>query len=94
MSLPLRSVPPLDILYFIAKELTVEQRSAYEHELLKEYYHLLPEHIRTTYVFDHGKKIRKTLHNDEWWFSVVDVCGVLTDSPDAKTKRYRVNRIL
>ena len=30
-----------------------------------------------------GKKIRKTLYNNEWWFSVVDVCGALTDSPDA-----------
>ena len=30
-----------------------------------------------------GSQIRKTLHNDEWWFSVVDVCEVLTDSPDA-----------
>ncbi len=30
-----------------------------------------------------GKRIRKVLHNKEWWFSVVDVCGVLTDSPDA-----------
>jgi DNA-damage-inducible protein D len=30
-----------------------------------------------------GKQIRKTLHNDEWWFSVVDVCEVLTDSSDA-----------
>ena len=29
-----------------------------------------------------GKKIRKTLHNKEWWFSVVDICGVLTESPD------------
>lgn len=29
------------------------------------------------------KEIRKTLHNDEWWFSVVDVCGALTDSVDA-----------
>jgi methylphosphotriester-DNA--protein-cysteine methyltransferase len=29
-----------------------------------------------------GKKIRKTIHNDEWWFSVVDVCTVLTDSSD------------
>nr|WP_199177359.1 Bro-N domain-containing protein [Geothermobacter hydrogeniphilus] len=29
------------------------------------------------------KEIRRTLHNDEWWFSVVDVCGVLTDSSDA-----------
>ena len=30
-----------------------------------------------------GKKIRKTIHNNEWWFSVVDVCEVLTDSVDA-----------
>ena len=29
-----------------------------------------------------GKEIRKTIHNGEWWFSVVDVCTVLTDSPD------------
>jgi len=30
-----------------------------------------------------GKQIRRTLHNNEWWFSIVDVCGVLTESPDA-----------
>ncbi|HCW06996.1 MAG TPA: phage antirepressor protein, partial [Cytophagales bacterium] len=30
-----------------------------------------------------GKEIRKTIHNDEWWFSVVDVCAVLTESIDA-----------
>ena len=30
-----------------------------------------------------GNKIRKTLHHGEWWFSVVDVCESLTDSPDA-----------
>jgi len=30
-----------------------------------------------------GKQIRKTIHKDEWWFSVVDVCGALTESPDA-----------
>jgi len=29
------------------------------------------------------KAIRRTWHNEEWCFSVVDVCGVLTDSPDA-----------
>lgn len=29
------------------------------------------------------KEIRKTLHRGEWWFSVVDVVGALTDSPDA-----------
>lgn len=27
-----------------------------------------------------GKEIRKTLHNDEWWFSVVDVVEILTDT--------------
>jgi len=30
-----------------------------------------------------GNKIRKTIHKNEWWFSVVDVCGTLTDSIDA-----------
>jgi len=30
-----------------------------------------------------GKEIRRTLHNDEWWFSVVDVCAALTGSVDA-----------
>ncbi len=29
------------------------------------------------------KSIRRTWHNEEWWFSVVDVCNVLTESPDA-----------
>ncbi len=29
-----------------------------------------------------GRDIRRTLHHDEWWFSIVDVCGVLTDSVD------------
>ena len=29
------------------------------------------------------KAIRRTWHKEAWWFSVVDVCGVLTESPDA-----------
>jgi hypothetical protein len=29
-----------------------------------------------------GKSIRKIIFQKEWWFSVIDVCGVLTDSPD------------
>lgn len=29
------------------------------------------------------KTIRRTWHEEEWWFSVVDVCGVLTESADA-----------
>jgi len=28
-----------------------------------------------------GTQIRKTIHDNEWWFSVVDVIGALTDSP-------------
>lgn len=27
-----------------------------------------------------GKKIRKTLYNNEWWFSVIDVIEALTNS--------------
>lgn len=30
-----------------------------------------------------GKEIRRTLHDDEWWFSVSDVVEVLTDTPNA-----------
>lgn len=26
------------------------------------------------------KRIRRTLHNDEWWFVIVDVIAALTDS--------------
>ena len=29
-----------------------------------------------------GKHVRRILVKDEWWFSVADVCSVLTDSPD------------
>ena len=32
-------------------------------------------------VFE-SRKIRRIWYNDEWFFSVVDVCGALTDSPD------------
>lgn len=39
--------------------------------------------METKLVVFKNKKIRRTLHNNEWWFSVVDVCGALTDSQDA-----------
>lgn len=29
------------------------------------------------------KQIRRAWHNSQWYFSVVDVCGALTESPDA-----------
>ena len=31
-----------------------------------------------------GKKIRRLLHNGEWYFSVVDIIGALTDSPNPR----------
>ena len=43
-----------------------------------------------------GKKIRRTWFNDEWWFSVVDVVGVLSDSQDPRTYwkvlKHRLNQ--
>ncbi|TXF89260.1 Bro-N domain-containing protein [Neolewinella aurantiaca] len=34
-------------------------------------------------IFD-GKKIRQTWHNEEWWFSIADVVGLLSESRDVK----------
>jgi DNA-damage-inducible protein D len=31
-----------------------------------------------------GKQVRKTIHNNEWWFSVEDIVIALTDSNDPK----------
>ena len=37
-----------------------------------------------------GKKVRKTIHNDEWWFSVIDVIEALTDSKDPNDYWYKM----
>ena len=37
-----------------------------------------------------GRKIRKTIHNNEWWFSVVDVVEVLTDSVNARDYWFKM----
>jgi len=39
--------------------------------------------METKLVVFKKKGIRRILHNNEWWFSVVDVCGVLAESKDA-----------
>ncbi|HLC57673.1 MAG TPA: Bro-N domain-containing protein [Candidatus Nanoarchaeia archaeon] len=31
-----------------------------------------------------GNSIRRTRHNNEWWFSVIDIIVILTDSNDPK----------
>ncbi len=38
-----------------------------------------------------GRKVRKTLHNNEWWFVITDVVAVLTDSaqPEGYLKDMR-----
>ena len=38
--------------------------------------------VERTAVFK-GKQVRRTFQDGHWWFSVVDVCGALTDSADA-----------
>jgi len=38
------------------------------------------------------KQIRKIWHNDEWFFSVVDIVGALTDSTDPKDYWYRIKK--
>ena len=43
----------------------------------------MPDKPENHLVVFQEKAIRRTWHNEEWWFSVVDVCGVLTDSTDA-----------
>ena len=38
----------------------------------------------TSLIVFQGKNIRRTWHNDDWWFVVEDVVFVLTDSSDPK----------
>jgi hypothetical protein len=39
--------------------------------------------METKLVVFQNKEIRRILHKGEWWFSVIDVCAVLTESTDA-----------
>jgi prophage antirepressor-like protein len=42
-----------------------------------------------------GRKIRKTIYQNEWWFSVVDVVGALTDSANPQVYwRVLIKRLL
>jgi prophage antirepressor-like protein len=35
-----------------------------------------------------GQKVRRVIFNNEWWFSVVDVCGVLAESTSKDSGAY------
>lgn len=37
-------------------------------------------------------KIRRQFHNEEWWFSVVDVVGALTESPEPRKYWFDIKR--
>ncbi len=37
-----------------------------------------------------GKQIRKTIYNNEWWFSIVDIVLVLTDSANPRDYWYKM----
>lgn len=39
-----------------------------------------------------GKRIRKTIYKNEWWFVVVDVIEVLTDTPNPKDYLNKMRR--
>lgn len=43
-------------------------------------------------VFE-SKTIRRIWHKEEWYFSVVDVCGALTDAPNDLTARKYWNKL-
>lgn len=42
------------------------------------------------FVLFRGKKIRRILHEGEWFFSVVDIIGVLTESKKPRDYWYRL----
>lgn len=46
--------------------------------------------ITTKIALFKGKKIRKTLHQNEWWFSVIDVIAALTDSTNPRDYWYKM----
>lgn len=48
---------------------------------------MMDDQVETTKIaVFRGKQIRKTIHENEWWFSITDVVSALTDSAD--TKQY------
>jgi hypothetical protein len=57
----------------------------------ESYLNKLDKKIETTKIaLFKGRKIRKTLYNNEWWFSVVDVVSALTDSIDPHDYWYKM----
>jgi len=52
----------------------------------------MTDEISTKIALFKGKKIRKTLYNDEWWFVVEDVVLALIDSVNVKDYINKMRR--
>jgi len=52
----------------------------------------IPDQPENHLVVFQEKAIRRTWHNEEWWFSIIDVVGILTDSvnPGDYIKKIRL----
>ncbi|MBP7114150.1 MAG: Bro-N domain-containing protein [Candidatus Peribacteraceae bacterium] len=48
-----------------------------------------PSSLQHISLFE-GKEIRRTLHGDEWWFSIVDVIGALTASVNPRDYWFKM----
>ncbi len=42
------------------------------------------QNVLTKIAVFKGKQVRKTIHNNEWWFSIIDVIGALTETDRAR----------
>jgi len=50
--------------------------------------------LQNKLVIFQTKEIRRLWHNDEWFYSVIDICGALTDSSNPRDYWYRVKKRL
>lgn len=50
---------------------------------------MLPKNVTKIAIFQR-KEIRKTLHQNEWWFSVVDVVSALTGSANPRDYWFKM----
>jgi len=50
--------------------------------------------LKNKLVILQSKEVRRLWHNDEWFYSVVDICGALTDSTNPRDYWYRVKKRL
>lgn len=52
----------------------------------------LPAETQNRIVVFGAKRIRRTWHEEQWFFSIVDIVGALTDSDNPRDYWYRMKR--